>query len=32
MKLISALEDLDDVNTVSANYEMDDALLEKLMS
>lgn len=32
MKLISTLEDLDDVNTVSANYEMDDELLEKLMA
>ena len=30
MKLLGALEDLDDVNNVSANYEMDDALLEKL--
>lgn len=31
MKLIDALEDNDDVQTVSANFEMDDALLQKLM-
>ena len=30
LKLISALEDNDDVNSVSANFEMDDAMMEKL--
>jgi YebC/PmpR family DNA-binding regulatory protein len=31
LKLINALEENDDVNSVSANYEMDDAVMEKLM-
>lgn len=31
MKLINALEDNDDVNTVSANFDIDDAVMEKLM-
>ena len=31
MKLINTLEDNDDVNTVSANYDIDDALMEKIM-
>lgn len=31
MKLINALEENDDVNTVSANYDIDDAVMEKLM-
>ena len=32
LKLISALEDSDDVSSVSANYEIDDALMEQLMA
>jgi len=32
MKLISALEESDDVRAVSANYEIEDALLEKIMA
>ena len=31
MKLIGALEDLDDVNDVSANYEIDDELMEQIV-
>jgi YebC/PmpR family DNA-binding regulatory protein len=31
LKMINALEENDDVNSVSANYEMDDAVMEKLM-
>lgn len=31
IRLVSALEECDDVNTVSANFEMDDALLEQLV-
>jgi len=31
MKLIQTLEENDDVSAVSANYEMDDAIMEKLM-
>jgi transcriptional/translational regulatory protein YebC/TACO1 len=30
MKLLDVLDDNDDVQSVSANYEIDDALLEKL--
>jgi len=31
MKLISGLEEKDDVSTVSANYEIDDAVMEKIL-
>ncbi len=31
MKLINMMEDLDDVTSVSANYEIDDALMEQIM-
>ncbi len=31
MKLIGKLEESDDVSTVSANYEIDDALMERIM-
>ncbi|MFW5870035.1 MAG: YebC/PmpR family DNA-binding transcriptional regulator [Candidatus Sumerlaeota bacterium] len=31
MKLIGELEEMDDVNTVSANYEIDDAVMEEIM-
>lgn len=31
MKLLNALEDNDDVSDVSANYDIDDALMEKIM-
>ncbi|MBN1866765.1 YebC/PmpR family DNA-binding transcriptional regulator [Candidatus Sumerlaeota bacterium] len=31
MKLIAALEESDDVNSVSANYDIEDALMEKIM-
>jgi transcriptional/translational regulatory protein YebC/TACO1 len=29
LKLLDALEDLDDVQTVTANYEMSDALMDE---
>ncbi|MBL1148305.1 MAG: YebC/PmpR family DNA-binding transcriptional regulator [Pseudomonadota bacterium] len=32
LKLIDALEDSDDVQSVSANFEIDDAIMEKLMA
>jgi YebC/PmpR family DNA-binding regulatory protein len=32
MKLINALEDLDDVNTVSSNYDIDEAVMDKIMN
>jgi len=32
MKLLSMLEESDDVNSVAANYEIDDALMEQLMA
>ena len=32
MKLINGLEENDDVNAVSANFDIDDALMEKMMS
>ncbi len=31
MKLINALEDMDDVNTVSANFDIDDDVMEEIM-
>lgn len=31
MKLLNALEEYDDVNSVSSNYDIDDALMEQLM-
>ena len=30
LKLLSMIEDLDDVQSVSANFDIDDALMEKL--
>ena len=30
LKLIEMLEDHDDVNSVSANYDIDDALIEQI--
>ena len=32
MKLLAILEESDDVNSVAANYEIDDALMEQLMA